>query len=118
MTDSATNPADTPAEAAARRTIVDFYAAMERRDGKRACAALTNENRRELRTVNVPKGSPLRSCEEVIVDEFGGFPAPRITRVRAEGNTASVTVVAPAAEGGGGTSELVKRGNEWKVDAY
>ena len=97
-------------EASVRRTVDDFYSALERRDGKRACAALTERARREAASID---GSG-RPCEKALVDMFGGGPRPRITTVEVDGDEATVQLTG----GEGGNATLVKKGDAWYLNAF
>jgi hypothetical protein len=97
-------------EAQVRQTVKSFYAALERRDGKRACAALTDRARRETEAID---GSN-RPCEVALVDLFGGQPPPRITSIEIGDGKATVGLM----NGEGGNASLVKTSGSWRFDAY
>ena len=98
-------------EADVRQVVEGFYTALENRDGKRACAALTEEARREPGSID-QSGRP---CEEALVEMFGGPPRPRIARVEVDGNEATVQLT----DGGeGGTATLVKEDGRWQLEAF
>jgi hypothetical protein len=97
-------------EADVRRAVDGFYTALEHRDGKRACAALTEEARREPGAID-GSGEP---CEEAIVEMFGGPPRPGIASVEVDGSEATVQLTG----GEGGTATLVKKDGRWRLDAF
>jgi hypothetical protein len=93
-----------------REAVTEFYAALERSDGKAACAALTETGRKEAEAPN-PSPGP---CEVELIDEHGGSKPPRITTIEIDGDMAEVGLV----NGEGGTAVLTKQPDGWKLDAY
>lgn len=111
--------ADTAAEAAARKTITDFYDALERQDAPRACALMTEANRREAESFKGPRDTP---CADFVADLATPGYHERVGTVRVRGNkaTAHVTTAGPNVdpEARSGSAELIKRDNRWQVAAY
>jgi hypothetical protein len=101
-------------EAKARQTAAAFYAALERKDGERACALLTPAERRDAD----PEETPPRPCEEALVDMFGGQPVPPLDTVEIDGDEAVIQVPAGPGSGEGGNVTLVRDGDRWLLSSY
>jgi hypothetical protein len=96
-------------EAAVRDAVTGFYAALENKDGERACAALTKRARDEIVSIDGSGGS----CKKELVAQFGGAHPPRITEVEIDGSEAKVQLQ----NGEGGNATLVKQGDRWLMDS-
>jgi hypothetical protein len=96
-------------EAAVRDAVTGFYAALESKDGKRACAALTKRARGEIVSIDGTGGS----CEKELVAQFGGGSPPRITEVEVDGSEATVQLQ----NGEGGNATVIKQGDRWLMDS-
>jgi hypothetical protein len=109
--DESGTTASTSAEAQVRKVVTDFYTAVERKDGRRACSLMTAKIRREVKSIGRYPNSPPRTCARAMVAVFGGSPPPRVRSVEVSGNSARVVLV-------GGDAGLVKTEGAWKIEAF
>ena len=100
---------DSGDETDVKAAVNGFYAALERKDGKRACAALTKSARDEILSIDGSGGS----CEKELVQQFGGSHPPRIVGVEIDGDEATVQLQ----NGEGGNATLIKQGDRWMMDS-
>jgi hypothetical protein len=101
---------ESEAEKQVRAAVTEFYAALERGDGRAACALLSETGREDAEAANPKAGR----CEVELVAEHGGTPPPRITSIEIKGDTAEVGL----RNGEGGSTVLTKEPDGWKLDAY
>ena len=104
--------ADTP-----ERTIEAFMDALGDRDGKRACAELTDRGEYQFRAIMplfLDPEKQFAACEDVVELISPGsdaFSAVKVSGVRENGERATATT-----EGGPGRVELRREDGDWKIE--